>query len=66
MREDKALVGLIAGIIIFAIIFFGSIWFMMWIFQNLVQIGIGLLSIVVPFLLMIIGAILIKKYLLGR
>jgi len=66
MREDKALVGLVAGIIIFAIIFFGSIWFMMWIFQNLVQIGIGLLSIVVPFLLMIIGAILIKKYLLGR
>jgi len=66
MREDKALMGLIAGIIIFAIIFFGSIWFMMWIFQNLVQIGIGLLSIVVPFLLMIIGAILIKKYLLGR
>ncbi|HDD57733.1 MAG TPA: hypothetical protein ENF43_04365 [Thermoplasmatales archaeon] len=66
MREDKALVGLVAGIIIFAIIFFGSIWFMMWIFQNLVQIGIGLLSIVVPFLLAVIGAVLIKKYLLER
>jgi len=63
--ENKAWAQVVS-IIVFAIIFFGSIWFMMWIFQNLVQIGIGLLSIVVPFLLMIIGAILIKKYLLGR
>jgi len=36
----------------------------MWLFKNLVQIGIGLLTIVVPFLLIIIGAVLVKKYLL--
>ncbi len=64
MRGDKALVGIVAGIIIFAMIFFGSMWFMMWIFNNLVKIGIGLMSVAVPLILIIIGAVLVKKYLL--
>ncbi|RLF11174.1 MAG: hypothetical protein DRJ69_02220 [Thermoprotei archaeon] len=64
MRGKEAWVGLVAGLIIFIVLFVGGLFFMMWVFKNLVQIGIGLLTIVVPFLLIIIGAVLVKKYLL--
>lgn len=63
--ENKAWAQVVS-IIVFAIIFFGSMWFMTWIFRNLTQIGIGMLSVAVPFLLIVIGAVLIKKYLLER
>ncbi|RLF95664.1 hypothetical protein DRN52_03670 [Thermococci archaeon] len=64
MRRKEAWVGLVAGLIIFIVLFVGGLFFMMWLFKVLVQIGIGLLTIVVPFLLIIIGAVLVKKYLL--
>ncbi|RLG44462.1 MAG: hypothetical protein DRN78_00025 [Thermoproteota archaeon] len=62
--NEKGVSGVIAGLIIFVIIFAGGLLFTMWLLKNMVQIGIGLMTIAVPFLLIIIGAVLVKKYLL--
>lgn len=64
MRKDYALVGVLA-LIYFLALFAGSILFMMWIFKNLVTIGVGLMTIAVPIFLIIVSAVLVKKYLMG-
>jgi len=62
--NEKGVSGVIAELIIFVIIFAGGLLFTMWLLKNMAQIGIGLMTIAVPFLLIIIGAVLVKKYLL--
>ena len=64
MRKDYASVGVLA-LIYFLALFAGSILFMMWIFKNLVTIGVGLMTIAVPIFLIIVSAVLVKKYLMG-
>jgi len=64
VRKDYALVGVLA-LIYFLALFAGSILFMMWIFKNLVTIGVGLMTIAVPIFLIIVSAVLVKKYLMG-
>ena len=64
MRKDYAVAGIL-GLIYFLALFAGSILFMMWIFKNLVTIGVGLLTIAIPIFLIIVSAVLVKKYLMG-
>jgi len=64
VRKDYAVAGIL-GLIYFLALFAGSILFMMWIFKNLVTIGVGLLTIAIPIFLIIVSAVLVKKYLMG-
>jgi len=63
VRDNRALAGVVA-ILYFLIWFVGGTLFLMWLLKNLVTIGIGLMTIVVPIFLIIVGAVLVKKYLL--
>ncbi len=62
--DNKGVI-MILGLLIFLVIFVGGLLFIMWLLGNLVNIGIGLLTIVLPFFLIIVGAVLVKRFLVG-
>jgi len=60
IKNCNALAGLIIGLIALGMILLFGWWF----FSNLINIGIGLCMLMIPVVLAIVSAILIKKYLL--
>jgi membrane protein YdbS with pleckstrin-like domain len=64
-RNQDAIAGIVCiGIFLIMVIFMGIMIF--FILSNLVSIGIGLLMIVLPIFLMVVIAILAKKYLFEK
>jgi len=60
IKNCNALAGLIIGLIALGMILLFGWWF----FSNLTNIGIGLAMLMIPVVMAIVSAILIKKYLL--
>jgi len=70
VTDTTAILGLgilaIAPLMIKLIMLVIGVVFVFWILNNLVSIGIGLMVICIPIFLMIVGAVLVKKYLLRQ
>lgn len=68
VTDTTAIVGLLlmAPLMIKLIMLVIGVVFVFWILNNLVSIGIGLMVICIPIFLMIVGAVLVKKYLLRQ
>ena len=64
-RNQEAIAGIVCiGIFLIMVIFMGIMIF--FILSNLVSIGIGLLMIVIPIFLIVVMAILAKRYLFDK
>lgn len=63
-RQKQGFLFLVAGLVILILLLF-FIYMIWYILSHLIQFSIGLIVLSMPILLAIIGAVLVKKYLLG-